>query len=275
MFLAVLLAALCHAGWNAIVKGSGDRLTTAGFVAMASGFVCLPLLPIVGLPNAASIPWAIGSAFVHLLYFVCLIEAYNHGDLGQVYPLARGSAPLMTGVISSLFIEQINSAAWVGLLLLAFGVLMLALPSCAAGTKFNERAVGFALATAVTICGYSITDGLGARVSGNPTSYTLLLFINCAIITPFYVVARKGRAAFNLAGQWRTGLPGGMLQVFSYGIAIWAMTLAPIAIVAALRETSVLFGAIIAVVVLKEPFRASRLGAAAMVVAGLVVLKIF
>lgn len=214
-------------------------------------------------------------SLVHLLYFVCLIEAYNHGDLGQVYPLARGSAPLMTAVVSSLFIEQINPAAWAGLLLLAVGVLLLALPGRAAGTRFNERAVGYALATAVTICGYSITDGLGARVSGNPNSYTLLLFIICALVTPFYVVARKGRAAFNFTGQWRTGLPGGMLQVFSYGIAIWAMTLAPIAVVAALRETSVLFGAIIAVVILKEPFRAGRLGAAAMIVAGLVVLKIF
>ena len=87
VFLAVLLAAACHAGWNALIKGSDDRLTTAGFVAMASGLVSLLLLPIVGLPNAASIPWAIGAALVHLLYFVCLIEAYDHGDLGQVYPL--------------------------------------------------------------------------------------------------------------------------------------------------------------------------------------------
>ena len=116
-----------------IIKGSGDRLTTAGFVAMASDLVSLLLLPIVGLPNAASIPWAIGAALVHLFYFVCLIEAYDHGDLGQVYPLARGGAPLMTGVMRSLFIEQINAAAWAGLLLLAFGVLILALPCREAG----------------------------------------------------------------------------------------------------------------------------------------------
>ena len=206
VFLAVLLAAACHAGWNAVIKGSGERLVTAGFVAIASGLVSLPLVPIVGLPSAASIPWAIGSAFVHLLYFVCLIEAYNHGDLGQVYPLARGSAPLMTGVVSSMFIEPINAAAWVGLLLLAVGVLLLTLPGRAAGTKFNRRGVGFALATAVTICAYSVTDGLGARASGNPNGYTLLLFINCAIITPFYVFARQGRAAFDFTGQWRRDL---------------------------------------------------------------------
>lgn len=275
VFLAVLVAAACHAGWNALVKGSGDRLVTAGFVAIASGLVSLCLLPIVGLPSVASVPWAVASAFVHLLYFVCLIEAYNHGDLGQVYPLARGSAPLMTAVVSSLFIEQISTAAWAGLLLLACGILLLALPSRATGTKFNGRAVGFALATAVTICVYSITDGLGARVSGNPNGFTLLLFINCAIIVPFYVFARKGRAALNFSGQWRTGLPGGILQVFSYGVAIWAMTIAPIAIVAALRETSVLFGAAIAVIILKEPVSAGRISAAAVIVAGLVVLKIF
>src|SRR6185295_10489694 len=117
-----------------------------------------------------------------------------------------------------------------------------------------------------TICVYSITDGLGARVSGNPNGFTLLLFINCAIIVPFYVFARKGRAALNFSGQWRTGLPGGILQVFSYGVAIWAMTIAPIAIVAALRETSVLFGAAIAVAVLKEPLRAARVLAACLIV---------
>lgn len=202
VFLAVLAAAACHAGWNAVVKGSGDPMVTTGVVSLAAGLVAVLLLPIAGLPGAASLPWAAASAVVHLFYFACLIEAYNHGDLGQVYPLARGSAPLMTGVVSSLVIEQLTPAAWAGLLLLAFGVLLLALPGRKGIAKVNLRGIGFALATAVTICAYSIVDGLGARASGNPNGYTLLLFINCAIILPAYVLMRRGRAAFSgSAGQ--------------------------------------------------------------------------
>ena len=276
VFLAVLAAAACHAGWNAVVKGGGDPMVTTGIVSLAAGLVSLPLLPITGLPGAASLPWAAASAVVHLFYFACLIEAYNHGDLGQVYPLARGSAPLMTGIASSLLVEHLGTAAWIGLLLLAGGVLLLALPGRKGSARFNARGIGFALATAMTICAYSIIDGLGARASGNPNGYTLLLFINCAIILPAYVLARRGWAAFRgSAGQWRLGLPGGAMQVISYGVAIWAMTVAPIAIVAALRETSVLFGALIAVIILKEPLHAARVAAAALIVCGLVVLKIF
>ena len=275
VFLAVLAAAACHAGWNAVVKGSGDPMVTTGLVSLAAGWVSLALLPIVGLPSVASLPWAVASAVVHLFYFAFLIEAYNHGDLGQVYPLARGSAPLMTGVVSSLFVEYLSVTAWAGLLLLACGVLLLALPGRGGHASVNTRGIGFALATAVTICAYSIVDGLGARASGNPNGYTLLLFVNCAITLPAYVLARRGKAAFSGSlSQWRTGLPGGVMQVISYGVAIWAMTVAPIGIVAALRETSVLFGALIAVVILKEPLHAARVAAAALIVCGLAVLKV-
>ena len=268
VFLAVLAAAACHAGWNAVVKGSGDPMVTTGIVSLAAGWVSLALLPIVGMPSVASLPWAVASAVVHLFYFAFLIEAYNHGDLGQVYPLARGSAPLMTGVVSSLFVEYLSVTAWAGLLLLA-------LPGRGGHASVNTRGIGFALATAVTICAYSIVDGLGARASGNPNGYTLLLFVNCAITLPAYVLARRGKAAFSGSlSQWRTGLPGGVMQVISYGVAIWAMTVAPIGIVAALRETSVLFGALIAVVILKEPLHAARVAAAALIVCGLAVLKV-
>lgn len=275
VFLAVLAAAACHAGWNAVVKGGGDPLATTAIVSICAGIVGLLLLPIAGLPNAAAWPWVAASVAVHLVYFASLIEAYGHGDLGQVYPLARGAAPLMTGIVSVTWIgESLNAAAWVGLLLLAGGVLTLSLGRDG-GAKFNGRGVGFALITAVTISAYSVVDGLGARASGNAPAYTLALFIGCAGMMAAYAVGRRGRAVFAGTGrQWRTGMFGGAMQVASYGVAIWAMTVAPIALVAALRETSVLFGALIAVVILKEPLQTARAMAAMLIVGGVIALRL-
>jgi drug/metabolite transporter (DMT)-like permease len=276
VFLAVLAAAACHAGWNAVVKGGGDPMVTTTIVSVAAAIVSLPFVPIAGLPAAAAWPWIAASVVVHLFYFGCLIEAYNHGDLGQVYPLARGTAPLMIGMASSLIGEYLTVTAWAGLLLLVGGVLLLALPGRGADARFNWRGIGFALATAGTICAYSIIDGVGARASGYSPAYTLALFIGCGVVMMFYALARRrGRTVFAGTGRrWRIGLLGGIMQVVSYGVANWAMTLAPIAIVAALRETSVLFGSLVAVVVLKEKLHAARIAAAVLIVCGLIVLRI-
>jgi drug/metabolite transporter (DMT)-like permease len=276
VFIAVLAAAACHAGWNAVIKGGGDPLMTTAIVTIAAGLVGLPFWPWVGLPSAAAWPWVIASIVVHLFYFASLIEAYRHGDLSQVYPIARGAAPLMTAAASTVIIgEQLSLLAWGGLLVLVLGVVLLSLRGGDSIAKFNWRGIGYALATAVTICAYTIVDGIGARVSGNPASYTLAIFAGGSLAMAAYIVARRGVASFTTGGsQWRIGLFGGGLQVVSYGIAIWAMTMAPIAIVAALRETSVLFGALIAVVILKERLHAIRVAAALLIVAGLVALRL-
>ena len=273
VFLAVLAAAACHAGWNALIKGSGDPLATSAIVSVAACAVSIALLPITGLPDPAAWPWVGASVVVHLFYFASLIEAYRYGDLGQVYPLARGSAPLMTGFASGLIGEYLTPLAWAGLLLLAGGVLLLSLPR-RGGARFDRRGVGFALATAVTICAYSIIDGVGSRMSLYSPAYTAVLFIGCGGVMFTYAVLRRGSAVFRGAGaRWPVSLAGGTMQVVSYGIANWAMTLAPIALVAALRETSVLFGALIAVVILKEPLRPSRIAAAVLIACGLIVLR--
>ena len=141
--------------------------------------------------------------------------------------------------------------------------------------RLDRTAVGFALFTAVTICAYSVVDGVGARLSGNANAYTVMLFVGIGPVMLIYALARRGHEVIAAMGQsWRLGLAGGGLQLGSYGIAIWAMTVAPIAIVAALRETSVLFGAAIAVVFLKEPLRAGRVAAALMIVAGLALIRL-
>jgi drug/metabolite transporter (DMT)-like permease len=141
--------------------------------------------------------------------------------------------------------------------------------------RLDRRAVGFALFTALTICTYSVVDGIGARLSGAPAGYVLWLFVGMAATLLPYALARRGVAAFRDIGRfWPRGLAGGVMQIASYGTVLWAMTLAPIAVVAALRETSVLFGAAIAVVALKEPLRAARVAAALLIVAGLIAIRV-
>jgi drug/metabolite transporter (DMT)-like permease len=259
VFLAVLFAALCHAGWNALIKVGLDPLSTTTLIAVGSGAVALAGLPLAGLPAPAAWPWLAASVVIHLFYFAALIESYRTGDLGQVYPIARGAAPLMTAGAATVFVGEPLSALGGG----------------REFARIDRRAVGFALATALTICAYSVVDGIGVRLSRNPESYVLWMFLGNALLLVPYALWRDGRDVVPAMRRfWRRGLAGGGLQVVAYGTVLWAMTLAPIAIVATLRETSVLFGALIAVVVLKEPLRAIRIGAALLIVAGLVLIRL-
>jgi len=276
VFLAVLFAALCHAGWNALIKVGLDPLSTTTLISIGSGAVALLFLPLVGIPVWASWPCLLASVIIHLFYFAALIESYRTGDLGQVYPIARGSAPLMTAVSTTFLVgERLSALGWAGIVALVSGVIMLSAGGGRELAKIDRRAVGFALSTALTICAYSVVDGVGARLSTNPNAYSLWLFVGIAVVMVPYALYRDGRDVIPaMQMNWRRGIAGGALQVLSYGIAIWAMTLAPIAIVATLRETSVLFGAVIAVVILKEPLRAVRIVAALLIVCGLVFIRI-
>ena len=276
VFLAVLFAALCHAGWNALIKVGLDPLSTTTLIAIGSAVVALAFLPLTGLPAAASWPWLIASCFIHLFYFAALIESYRTGDLGQVYPIARGSAPLMTAAATTVIVgERLTLTGWFGIVVLVAGVFLLSARGGRELAKIDRRAVGFALATALTICAYSVVDGIGARLAVEPKAYALLLFIGNAIVLVPYALWRDGSAVMVAMRRfWRRGLAGGALQALSYGTVLWAMTVAPIAIVATLRETSVLFGAAIAVVVLKEPLRAIRIAAALLIVCGLVLIRL-
>jgi drug/metabolite transporter (DMT)-like permease len=276
VFAAVLFAAACHAAWNATIKRGLDPLATTVVISVGAALVAAAFLPLVGVPAAASWPWCAASVLIHLFYFAALIESYRAGDLGQVYPIARGSAPLMTATATTVLIgERLGILGWFGIILLVAGVLLLSLRGGRDLARLDRKAVGFALFTAVTICAYSVVDGVGARLAGSANAYTVALFIGIAPVMALYALARRGAGATLAIGRhWGIGLAGGALQLGSYGIAIWAMTVAPIAIVAALRETSVLFGAAIAVIFLKEPLRASRIVAAVMIVAGLALIRL-
>jgi len=274
VFAAVLLAAAAHAGWNAAIKRGLDPLVTTVLIAVGAAVVSLPIVAWLGLPAAAARPWVIASVIVHLGYFAGLIEAYRSGDMSQVYPIARGTAPLLTATVSTTWLgERLGGVGWIGLLCLVAGVLMLSLRGDVA--RLDRRAVGFALATALTVCAYSVIDGIGVRAAGDAPAYTAALFLGNGVIMLLYGLVRRGPKLIAASSDlWLKGLAGGGLQLGSYWVAIWAMTVAPIAIVAALRETSVLFGALIAVVILKEPLRPIRVAAAVLIVAGLVMIRI-
>src|SRR5215467_11354742 len=277
VFVAVLFAAACHAAWNATIKRGLDPLTTTVAISIGAALVALACVPVVGLPAPGAWPWLIASVAIHLVYFAVLIESYRWGDLGQVYPIARGSAPLMTAAATTAFVgENLGLVGWSGIALVVAGVLLLSLRGGRDLTGIDRKAVGFALFTAISICAYSVVDGIGARRAEGANAYSAALFVGIGPVMALYALARRGREAMaDAASFWRSGLTGGALQLGSYGIAIWAMTVVPIAIVATLRETSVLFGAVIAVLVLKEPLLASRMAAAALIVLGLALIKLY
>jgi drug/metabolite transporter (DMT)-like permease len=275
VFAAVLFAAACHASWNALLKIKLDPFATTAIITVACGVIALPLVPLVGVPPLVAWPWVAASVVLHLAYYVGLTEAYRTGDLSQVYPIARGSAPLMTALVSTTVIgEHLSLVGWAGIMALVSGVFLLSARGGRDLAKIDRRAVGFALFTTLTICGYSLVDGVGARISRNPGAYAAWLFVcdgGCMVV---FALARRGTSILrDTRSYWKLGLLGGALSVTSYWIAIWAMTVAPIAIVAALRETSVLFGALIAVVILKEHLRPARIIAALMIVAGLALIR--
>jgi drug/metabolite transporter (DMT)-like permease len=182
----------------------------------------------------------------------------------------------MTATATTFFVgEKLSVIGWSGILALVVGVLLLSARGGPELAEIDRRAIGFAFFTALTICAYSVIDGIGARLAGNPNGYSLWLFAGIAVVMVPYALYRDGADVLPAMQRfWQRGLAGGALQLLSYGIAIWAMTMAPIAIVATLRETSVLFGAAIAVVVLKEPLRPVRIIAACLIVTGLVLIRL-
>ena len=169
VFLAVLTAAAFHAGWNALLKLDIEPIVATCLVAAVSGLVAVPVAILVGVPNAAAWPYVLASVAIHIVYYLALAEAYKLGDLGQVYPIARGSAPLMTAGLATLWLgETLELFAWAGIVVLAAGILLLALRGGRAFARFDVRSVGFALLTSLTITAYTLVDGVGARLSARP-----------------------------------------------------------------------------------------------------------
>ena len=274
VFLAVLLAAAMHAGWNAVLKVKLEPFIAMTLVTGLAGAVSLPFFLVLGPPRIEAWPWLLGSVAIHLAYYLALSEAYRHADMGQVYPIARGGAPLLTTLASLIVIrEPVAPVAGIGIGILGCGIGLMSLR--ARGASFDARAIGYALLTAVIICGYTLVDGIGSRIAGDPHAYSAALFVIDAAPLPLYLLWRRGPDAFAPMRRFLLpGFAGAGMSVAAYWIAIWAMTVAPIALVAALRETSVLFATLIAVVLLKEPLVPARGVAALLIVAGIITIKI-
>ena len=275
VFFAVLAAALFHALWNAGLKVRISPGIAITLMSVVAGAVALPLPFVFGLPAPASWPYLAASLAIHLFYYITLAEAYRTGDLGQVYPIARGSAPLMTAIGSALLLgESLGALGWSGVVVLTSGVALL---SMRGGTLnvFDGRSIGFAFATAATIAAYTLVDGVGGRLSGNVHAYAVMLFILDGLMMIVYgLVRQRSEIASAFAAGWSLVIGGGVLSLASYWIAIWAMSVAPIALVAAVRETSVLFAALLGVFLLKEPVMPVRMAAAALVLTGLVLIRL-
>ena len=275
--LAVLLAALLHASWNAMIKGGSDVLLDTATIVAYGGVLAVPFVFVVPLPNAASWPFLFGSVVVHLAYYFLMVNAYRSGELSLVYPLMRGVAPLITAVLGIIWLRELPAPInWLGMLMISIGVIALALrPTGNAPVLAGHgRAVNFALGNAAVIAVYTIIDGTGARLSGNPWAYIVWLFVLDAIPFSIYMLATRGRA-FRIAlvdRRWH-GLIGATLSAGAYAISVWAMTKAPVALVASLRETSVLFATLIGARLLKEKLTLRRWAGVGAVVVGVVALK--
>lgn len=275
VFFAVLAGAAMHAGWNALIKTGLDRATSVLLLALIQGAISLVLLPFFALPLAASWPWIAVSALLHTGYKLFLIRAYEHGDMSQVYPLARGSAPLIVALVGvSVLGEGMTATKFAAVGAIGLGVMLMSSRLGAAETM-SRKALAYALGTALFTAGYTLVDGVGARLSGTASGFTLWMFVCDGVLMTLYALALRGRGLFaqlreNLAG----GTAAGVLSLGSYWIAIWAFTMAPIALVAALRETSVLFAMLIAVFLLGEKASAQRWLAAALIFAGIVLMRL-
>jgi drug/metabolite transporter (DMT)-like permease len=272
--LAVLGAALAHATWNAMIKSSRNVLLDMTLVVFFAGVVTAPFMLVVELPAAAAWPYIIASMALHLVYYVALVRAYRAGDLSHGYPIMRGLAPLIVSVSALAWLgEAPTPAVWAGVLLICGGVLSLGF----AGFHWAQSrvALGWALLNAVMIASYTLVDAAGVRASGQAASYVVWLFTLDALPFSLLIFCMRRSELTSYARQyWLRGIVGGALSAGAYGVVLWAMTRAPVAAVAALRETSVIFAALIGAWLLREGHIARRVSGAAIVAAGVVALKL-
>ncbi len=273
--LAVLGAGLLHAGWNALLKsaGGGDPLLDTATVVAGSTACSLVALPFLPLPDRGAWPFIAASTIIHFGYYLTLAQAYRTGDLSFAYPLMRGSAPLIVTVLGAVFLRELPAAHVIaGIALISIGIIGIAF---ARREHHPPAAAYWAFANAAIIAVYTLVDGAGARASGNALGYVLWLTFIEGIVFLTWIRRRRGASATAyVRNQWRRGLTGGFCSVAAYGIVLWAMTRAPIAAVSALRETSVIFAALIGALWLKEGFGLARLAGAATVVVGVATLKL-
>jgi drug/metabolite transporter (DMT)-like permease len=267
----VLFAALLHASWNALLKSGGDGLWTMTVMGVATSLACALLLPFLPLPARPSWPFITGSALLHVGYNAFLIRAYRNGEFGATYPRARGSSPLLVTLGAAVAAgEWPHLSGVIGILLVSAGIISLAFR----GRHLQETGILYAIGTGLFIAAYSVTDGMGGRLSGQPVSYTLwMCLLWGATALPIFVLRRRGSPLWRGAAKTGIAALGGVISLLAYGIVIFAMTRAPMGSVSALRETSVLFAVLVGRMVFGERLTARRIGSATVIVVGALCLE--
>jgi len=290
VFLVVLAAAALHAGWNTMLKlrarpGAGapvDPMLSTLLLGIAASLVSLAVMPVFGLPDRVAWPYALASAAIHVAYYLLVGAAYRVADLSAVYPITRGTAPMGSALLAALLLgETLAPAAWAGVAAICAGVIGMATVALRRG-GLSWAGLGFAGTNAVVVTLYTLVDGQGARLSGNPAGYTLALEALCGpMLLPVLALTLRGQGHIATAlksalagGRWWRAILGACMSIGAYAAALWAMTRAPIGAVAALRETSVLLGVLLGAIVLREHVGLSRWIAAAVIVAGAMLVRL-
>lgn len=272
--MLVLTAAVFHAGWNALIKGTGERMIVLGVISAVNVAVGLVLICMVPLPAPASWPYIAASTVIHFAYYGFLLLSYRLGDLSQMYPVARGIAPVLVALGAYFFAgEQLPLAAWVGILIVSFGISLLAW-----GVEWSRsggKALMAALVTGFMIASYSVVDGIGVRLAESALGYIGWLFVFEGYVAVFIFYRERAKLMEADCSIYRIGILGGLLSAGAYGLVIFAKTLAPLGSVSAVRESSVIITALIGVVLLGERPWKLRVVAALLVVCGVVVLSVF
>ena len=275
VFAAVLFAALLHASWNLVVKLALDRFLSLFLIQTIMGLLGLAMVAAFPWPKPACLPYAVASGVIHLGYNLFLARSYRTGDLSQVYPVARGAAPLLTFAGAWMFAgEAATPLIGLGVGLLVAGIWLVTLAD-RRNLNLDGTVLFYALGTSLFIALYTIVDGLGGRVSGSPSSYAGFVFIfDASFLFIAGIMMRGPKIVKEVAPYWKTGLAGAVMSAGAYWIAIWAMSRAPIAAVAALREVSILIVMGMSAYVLKEHVSPKRLIGAGLVVAGAIALRL-
>ena len=266
--LLVLSAALLHAVWNALVKVSDDKAIVLGLISLGHVIPGLFIVMVVPLPPIESVPYIIASTIIHWVYYFLLNTAYRIGDFSLIYPIARGLAPVLIALGSQIWIgEKLPVLAWTGILTVSGGIMILTRGSFSGAIP--PSAIVAAVGVALAVTAYSLVDGVGIRISGNALSYIGWLFVNEIFVAAFIFSSQFRRLRVVSVRTLYIGFAGGVISGLAYAMVLYAKTLAPLGIISALRETSVIFAAIIGVIWFKEGPRNQRLFAALIVVVGI------
>ncbi|SEV88921.1 EamA-like transporter family protein [Cognatiyoonia koreensis] len=274
VFFAVLGAALLHAGWNAIIKTGGNKQTTMMIFTVWQGLIGLLALMWFPLPTPEVWPWLIASGVIHMFYQLFLAYAYEQGDLSRVYPISRGSAPLIVLVVGAVLLDDIvTPVEYLGVAVLGLGIVTMASGAFSSGE--NRKLIPYALGAACATAGYTLVDGIGARINGNPFAYVgWILFMSGIFFIPAAFALKGWSVAVAPWAVWRRGIIPAGASLAAYAIVVWAMTQAPIALVAALRETSILFAVLIGWLAFGEKMNVTKALAALLIVCGVILTRI-